>query len=220
MSDNDLQQLNNETEVAASPSKKKFNKIVDIVLWVLIAVLAVSLIARIFFVTQITVKGDSMLETLHDKQVVTVSKVKRPNRGDIVVFYEKDDGNKFTDLFASDKYVKLIKRVVAVAGDKLWLVAVDGESNKYKVVVESPSGETFYENGYEYDGETLAENGFYISGTLDGLGILVDHVGRDNALEIQDDHFFAMGDNRGNSLDSRAFGAVPKSRLYGVVIKV
>lgn len=234
MSDND-QQLNSQVadtpeqseavaqtipsdETTANPKKKKFNKFVDVLLWVLIALLAVSLIVRIFFVTQITVKGESMMETLHDAQVVTVSKVKKPNRGDIVVFYEKDGGNKFTDVLNSDKYVKLIKRVVAVESDKLWIEKIDDTTNKYKVVIESAEGETLQENSYVYGGETLAENLFYLSNSLDDLGILKEHVGRDNALTISDGCFFAMGDNRGNSHDSRAFGEVPTSRLYGVVI--
>ena len=229
MSQQDLPQLNNEQQteqsattdqaaVETSPQRKKLNKFVDVLLWVLIAVLAVTLIVRTFFVTQITVKGESMMETLHDGQNVTVSKVKRLNRGDIVVFYEHDGANKFLDVFNSDKYVKLIKRVVAVEGDKLWIEKTDDNSNKYKVIIESAEGETFYENEYKHDGEFLSAQTFYINNTLSDLGILSEHIGHDNALVISDDCFFAMGDNRGNSRDSRAFGEVEMKRLYGVVI--
>ena len=201
-----------------NPKRKKLNKVIDVLLWVLIALLALSLIVRIFFVTQITVKGESMMETLHDGQNVTVSKVKRINRGDIVVFYEHDGANKFLDVFNSDKYVKLIKRVVAVEGDKLWIEKTDDNSNKYKVIIESAEGETFYENEYKHDGEFLSAQTFYINNTLSDLGILSEHIGHDNALVISDDCFFAMGDNRGNSRDSRVFGEVEMKRLYGVVI--
>lgn len=218
MSKSDLQQLNSqgeaeqavETVTEPSPQRKKLNKFVDILLWVVIALLAVSLLVRIFFVTQITVKGESMMETLYDGQVVTVSKVKSPNRGDVVVFYDKDGTSKFLDIFNSDKHDKLIKRVIALAGDKLWVEEVaEASSPLYKVLVESADGKDTYQDE------------FYVNDSADsGLGILDNHVGKDNALVIDDDCFFAMGDNRDKSLDSRSFRAVPMSRLYGVVINI
>ena len=214
MSNSDLQQLNNggevEQPVQESPQRKKLNKFVDVLLWVVIAVLALSLVVRTFFVTQITVKGESMMETLHDQDVVTVSKAKAPKRGDIVVFYEKDGANKFLDVFNSNKHTKLIKRVIALAGDNLWVEAVDDNSSLYKVVVQSADGVDLYDDDlYVNDGNVDS-----------GLGLLAQHVGRDNALVIDDDYFFVMCDNRGNSHDSRSFGAVPLSRLFGVVISV
>lgn len=42
----------------------------------------------------------------------------------------------------------------------------------------------------------------------------------DVKFEIPAGHFFVLGDNRGNSLDSRQFGAVPYSNLIGEVTKI
>jgi signal peptidase I len=37
-------------------------------------------------------------------------------------------------------------------------------------------------------------------------------------IRIPEGHFFILGDNRNNSLDSHAFGPVPKALILGVVI--
>ena len=239
MEENDLQQLNSQPDgvsqpdeapqTTVSPQRKKLNKVLDVLLWVIIALLVVAVLVRAFVFTQITVSGESMMDTLLDKEVVDVSKVKKPQRGDVVVFYKHDVQNKFLDIFASrktgddDEFTKLIKRVVAIAGDKLWVEKVDGLNDTFRVVVQTADGQKLYENYYEKDGEALPEEAFYIRGVLatgSDLGELRNHVGEANALVIEADHFFAMGDNRGNSSDSRAFGAVPTSRLYGVVINL
>ena len=242
--DNDLQQLNSEGETVetadngenvangasvaeSNPKNKRLNKFIDVLLWVVIALLALAVVFRAFIFTQITVSGESMMETFHDKEVVGVSKVKRPERGNVVVFYKEDGSNKFLDIFGSGKsgdeneHTKLIKRVVATGGDKLWVEPVDGIDNVYQVFVETPDGDVLYEDAYSNGGETLAKENFYIYGVLSqgsDLGVLSKHIGRDNALLIADGYFFAMGDNRSNSHDSRAFGAVPNTRLFGVVI--
>ena len=250
MSENDLQQLNSQGEEVQSgetatvnPQKRKINKFVDILLWVIIAVLAIAVLVRAFFYTQITVSGESMtssyygdkasehynrLATLDDNEAVGVSKVKKPKRGNVVVFYKNDGANKFLDMFVpaksaqSGEYEKLIKRIVAISGDKLWVEQVDGDKDLYRVVVETPDGETIHEDYYKLNGNILSEEAFYIKGTLatgSDLGVLSKHIGKENALEISENCIFVMGDNRSNSSDSRSFGEVPLSRLYGVVLK-
>ena len=236
MEEQDLQQLNSIDEpieqseaVTVTPQRKKLNKFVDVLLWVMIAVLAVAVLLRAFVFTQITVSGESMMQTYHNEDVVGVSKVKKLHRGDVVVFYKTDEANKFFDIFAANKsenddgkYSKLIKRCVALAGDKLWVEKVADTADYYMVVVETPDGEKLYEDYYEKNGETLDKETFYVTGTLQtgsDLGELRKHIGEENALIIPENCFFAMGDNRSNSSDSRSFGAVPVSRLYGVVVK-
>ena len=233
MLEQDLQQLNNEVsqgDVSAdgkTPAQKRFGKLVDVLLWVLIVVLAAAVLVRAFVYTQITVSGESMMATFRDKEVVGVSKIRNPVRGDVVIFYKEDGANKFLDVFSSGKsgddneHAKLIKRVVAVGGDKLWVEKVSDSVDLYYVVVETADGDRIIENYYERDGEVLAAESFYIKGVLtvgSDLGMLSQHKGRENALVIDDNCFFAMGDNRSNSSDSRTFGVVPVSRLYGVVI--
>ncbi len=39
-------------------------------------------------------------------------------------------------------------------------------------------------------------------------------------LEIPPDHFFFLGDNRPDSLDSRERGSVPRNRIYGRIVLI
>lgn len=206
--------------VAEQP-KKKINKFWDILLWVLIAVLAVAVMVRAFVYTNVTVSGESMSSTYSDGEVVHVNKLTKLKRGDVVVFYKYDVDSKFKALFASGadvqsggKYEKLIKRVVAVEGDSIWVEATDGG---YKLVVKTADGAEIYEDYYKKGKAALNADNFVLPNTVQGLGQLSGHT-KDNPLVIEAGHFFAMGDNRGNSEDSRGnLGQVPLDRLYGVV---
>jgi signal peptidase I len=88
-----------------------------------------------------------------------------------------------------DVPIPYVKRVVAVGGE----------------TVELRSGRLFV-NGQARDfvgvhGSTLPEN-----------------PDLKYPLKIPDGYFFAMGDNRDGSLDSRSFGAQPETRILGKVI--
>ena len=222
--------------------RRKRNKVFDIVLWVLIVVLAIAVVIRAFVVSKVTVSGDSMTSayyglessehykpalTYHHGDTVTVNKLKQPKRGDVVVFYKKPVKSKFLGMFArgdsieqDGKYYKLIKRVVALGGDKIWLEPL-GEG-QYRLVIQTPEGQTLHEDYYQKNGETLDADCFIlysatVSGVKSGLGCLKDCF-EQNPLVIEEGHFFAMGDNRVNSDDSRGdLGPVPISQLFGVV---
>lgn len=113
--------------------------IVELIKSILIAVIAAVLIITFVFET-VSVDGQSMLPTLNHKDRLIVEKVsyyfRKPDVGDIVVFK-----------YPADTREKFIKRVVAVAGDKVRI-----ENNK------------LYVNDKEIDEPYLNEkiiNGFY-----------------------------------------------------------
>ncbi len=206
--------------------RKRVDTALNVAIWVAIAVLIVLVILRLFVFTNIRIVGESMSDTYNAGDVVTVNKTKSIKRGAVAVFYSKDVDNKFLAMFASPedsaeggKYEKYIKRVVAVAGDKLWVERADG-NEMYRVVIETSDGtqlrEDYYKRGNTVVSERLICNDSAVAVT--GIGKVLFETSRDNPFVVSEGHFFAMGDNRLNSYDSRSFGEIPVSRLFGIVI--
>ena len=206
--------------------RKRVDTALNVAIWVAIAVLIVLVILRLFVFTNIRIVGESMSDTYNAGDIVTVNKTKSIKRGAVAVFYSKDVDNKFLAMFASPedsaeggKYEKYIKRVVAVAGDKLWVERADG-NEMYRVVIETSDGtqlrEDYYKRGNTVVSERLICNDSAVAVT--GIGKVLFETSRDNPFVVSEGHFFAMGDNRLNSYDSRSFGEIPVSRLFGIVI--
>lgn len=215
-------------ESAAAKKRTKAEIIINVALWVAIAVLLVAVILRLFVFSTVQVKGASMNPTYSDGDIVTVNKVTKLSRGDVVVFYKNEVSNKFTAQFARPEecdegqpYEKLIKRVVAVEGDKIWLqrVADDGFDVMYEVVIETADGGRLSENYYVKKGKVLDIETYYLHTHKggSGLGNLKDCT-QENPFVVSEGCFFAMGDNRTNSNDSREFGEFKTSQLFGVVL--
>jgi signal peptidase I len=122
-------------------------------------------------------------------------------RGDIVVFYFPVDASQF-----------LVKRVIGLPGDHIRLrnkmVYVNGEPLKESYVVHKqwiPDGyrDNFpNQQGYsrDIDRRWRYELANYVS---------------DGELMVPAEHYFVMGDNRENSLDSRYWGFVPRANIVG-----
>lgn len=108
-----------------------------------------------------------------------------PERGEIVVFDSPESG------------VRLIKRIVAIGGDRVEVV--DG-----KVLI----------NGEDLLSENAA--GVEVFGTRQALINLQSGGGPDFRPEtIPEGKVMVMGDNRGNSRDSRRFGFIAVDEIYG-----
>ncbi len=201
-----------------------WDKIINVMLAVVICVFVAVLLLKVFFLGHITVSGDSMNPNLTDGNVVWVNKTAQPQRGDIVVFY-LNDVNKFQAEFAFGQNAqkggfaeKYIKRVVALEGDKLWVEKVQDD---YVLVIQTPNG-VLRENYYTVFGENATffdmHNNKCDVPTLGNLGNLRDTT-ESNPYVVAQGCFYAMGDNRHNSTDSRKIGNIPLSRLYGVVMQ-
>jgi len=140
---------------------------------IIVIVIVVALI-RTFLFTPAKVKGDSMNDTLIDKEVIIVNKIdytlNEANRFEIVVF-ERENGEK------------LIKRVIGLPGEK----------------VE-------YKNNVLYINDKEVETPIDFEKTNDFI-----------YEEVEDYAYFVLGDNRDNSVDSRAIGTISKDDIIGTV---
>ena len=161
--------------------------------------------------------------TFHNDDIVRLNKTVKPKRGDVAVFYKYHVDSKFKAMFAhgddageDGKYEKLIKRIVALAGDSLWLEAQG--ANEYKLVVQTVDGDVLYEDYYVKNDHVLDVEAFILSdNTIAGTGCL-KNTDKEHPHIVQEGCFFAMGDNRGNSADSRgSLGDVPYDQIYGIV---
>lgn len=178
--------------------KKFWNEIKDYV-YIVVIVLTI----RTFFVTPAIVDGESMNNTLEDGQLVIINKINyRFNdikRFDIVVV----DNEK------TDDYI--IKRVIALPGEKIkHTITTDEDGNR---------------RGQLYINDTLIEEEFLDEEakvntcirTYGQIEITESSEICKDGLTLPDGYYFVMGDNRGNSSDSRKYGVFKKSDVIGRV---
>lgn len=131
----------------------------------------------------------------------------QPERGDVIVFK-----------MPSDNKTDYIKRLIGLPGDKIQMkdgrLYINGEmvdrKSEGEYVLRDASGKAMRFEKYT---ETLP------NGKQHPILEASDEGTYDNTEEftVPEDHFFMMGDNRDNSLDSRSVkvGFVPKNNLVG-----
>lgn len=127
-----------------------------------------------------------------------------PSRGDIVTFASPIDG------------IRLVKRVVAVPGDRIELrrneLYLNGVLNSTTVLDQRASGQL--PNGARIpmiiQNENLmgVEHQIAITPGLASLSSFPETV-------VPAGHYFVMGDNRDQSNDSRFIGMIPLESIYG-----
>lgn len=168
-------------------------------------------ILRAFIVEPFRIPSGSMIPTLRVGDFILVNRfayglrcpvgdcvlwgAKQPQRGDVVVFR-----------YPVDPKIDFIKRVVGLPGD------VIEYRNKQLIVNGKPVPQTLigkFEGGLE---NLYAEN-------IGGVDIQTlqnpDRPAMDFPYTVPAGHYFAMGDNRDGSSDSRFWGPVPEGLLKG-----
>ncbi|MGL4345170.1 MAG: signal peptidase I [Cellulosilyticaceae bacterium] len=125
-------------------------------------------------------------------QIPTGSMIPTINKGDHMLinrlpFYYRDPARGEVIIFKQDG-INLVKRVIGLPGDEITLV-----------------------DGFVYiNGEKLDERG-YLESDVYSYPLMSDVI---YPYIVPEDHYFVMGDNRGNSQDSRYFSAIPRSDIF------
>ena len=174
---------------------------VDTIVFVVVMVIIIK-----FFLGEIRwIPSGSMRPTLLEGDRIVVERVSRfyttPQRGDIMVFYPPSTILKYTPwkvfsrltgFFCKDN--AYIKRVVGMPGEKLE-IKTDKDGKTFVYINDKKLEEQYIKSIYDYSPCTEAM-----------------HCG---PMIIPEDEYFMMGDNRGNSQDSRYWGTLKKDRFIG-----
>lgn len=109
-------------------------------------------------------------------------------------------------------------------GNILLLEKYDQNYERFEIVVFEINGEKLIKRVIGLPGETVEykNNTLYINGEKIneeyGYGDTSDfYLEELNSNKVPDNHYFVLGDNRNNSLDSRYFGCISKDKIIGSV---
>ena len=190
--------------------KANFKELIDTIVFVIVAVIIIR-----FFIAELRwIPSGSMRPTLLEGDRIVVEKLTKlpniiknqkfgnePKRGDVMIFYPpfvklKTDPlsvfSRLTGFFCKD--IAYIKRVIGLPGEK------------FEVKKASNGAYHVYINDKRLDEEYIMSEYDY-------------HVCKENMycgpFIIPQDNYFMMGDNRGNSQDSRFWGTLHKDRFIG-----
>jgi len=169
-------------------AKKKKSEWLDWIKALLIA-LGLAFVVRMFLFAPIVVDGPSMMPTLHDRDHMIVNKFsyyfQEPERFDIVVFHASAQKD-------------FIKRVIALPGEH---VAV---KDNILYINGEPVDEPFMDaQNEELQSYMTITNDFTLEELPGGYEV------------VPEGHVFVLGDNRGNSTDSRMLGVIPMEQIVG-----
>ena len=179
-------------------------------------VLALVLVLRSFLAEPFHIPSSSMVPTLLVGDFILVNKydygvrlpvlhtkvlaIGEPKRGDVVVFRYPGD--------TSEDY---IKRIVGLPGDHI----VYRDKTLYINGVVMAKDALGVYNGPDADGGGAELSKEHLGAVTHEILTIPGGFGREGEWTVPEGEYFAMGDNRDNSNDSRYWGYVPEANLVG-----
>lgn len=157
---------------------------------VVVIALAIIVPIRYFIFQPYIISGSSMEPNYSNGQYLIIDRLtyhfRQPQRGEVVVLkYPKDPKQDF------------IKRIIGLPGDKIEI-----DNGRVKIYNEgNPQGVTLPEDYLPNQGLSFPHN--------------TTIVGGKKTVTLKSGEYFAMGDNRLASSDSRDWGILPESNLVG-----
>jgi signal peptidase I len=182
---------NSDAPPSASGTRRRFGCLIEIVETVVLTIV-IFWVIQTFVAQPFQVQQESMDPTLAEGQYILIDKL-TPRfdsgwRGDVVVFnpvVHEESCADAGDRIGGEPDVPFIKRVIGQPGDEVALV--DGAVTVNGVEIDEP----------------------YVHGEP------TDPLSDEESWVVPADRLFVMGDNRGNSIDSRSFGPVCLSEVVG-----
>jgi len=181
------------------------------------------LLLRSFLVEPFRIPSGSMMPTLLVGDFILVNKyaygirlpvlntkiieIGEPRRGDVVVFrYPKDPS------------VDYIKRVVGVPGDRIGyydkVLHINGEP-----ITQMPDG-VYVGKGSGVSMSGAGKRREQLGDVQHQILVMPRAPGLEGEYVVKENEYFAMGDNRDNSNDSRYWGPVPEQNLVGKAFRI
>ncbi len=185
--------LNENPFLKSEEPEEETNVFIDLLQTVVVA-LSICVVIYLFIATPNEVHGQSMEPNFHDKELLLTNKIVQLLGGTqlqaVVGDYKRGDVVIFKHTLSQDDF---IKRIIAIEGDSVMIK--DGSVYVNNVKLNEP----FLPNGRR----TEAGN-FLTEGQM---------------VKVPEDSYVVLGDNRGNSTDSRSnlVGFVKRSQLKGKV---
>ena len=180
-------------------------------------ILLLVFVIRTFIVEPFKIPSGSMMPTLIAGDFIAVNKFSyglrlpvfnklifetgSPQRGEVFVFH-----------YPKDPSIDYIKRVIGLPGDHIKY------ENKKLFVNDVAVSQTYtgiYKYSLKQDLEVSAKEFVEDHGDYSHSILIHDIPSESVEFVVPDGHYFAMGDNRDNSSDSRVWGFVPDELLVG-----
>lgn len=183
----------------------------------IIFVVVMVIIIRFFIAEVRWIPSGSMNPTLIEGDRIVVERFSRfftaPKRGDIMVFYPPATKlsrkpipllSRLTGILCKD--IAYIKRVVGLPGEKIE-VKFEDDGSAYVYINDKKYKENYIKSVFEYPLCPPPE----IKQPL----VFDERIMKCGPFKLGKDEYFMMGDNRGNSQDSRYWGVLKKDRFVG-----
>ena len=174
-----------QSPAASRPSTKGF--LMDALETIAIA-LVIFFVIYTFIAQPHLVKGESMQPNYHDGEYILTSKLYH-------WIGTPERGDVIVLKSPEDPNVQFIKRIIGLPGEK----------------IKISDDEVIIFNQDHPDGEVLNED--YLGSSTTTTGSTYLHNGE--IVEIPEDKYIVMGDNRNFSYDSRSWGFLDKSKIIG-----